>query len=266
MVGMLLGSAAVVEYSCTGKLVTVLTNYPQIIMVAATPALSEMWASGRRHGLLDTVVALMLLMLTVSGLIACLVLSVNSAFVAWWVGPEQFGGSLLTWLFALLLVLRHLNITLIYGLLAFGGERRISITNMIEGSVALALSLALIPLIGALGAVCGALIAVAAVSLPANVRALGRAAGITPMALVGHMSPWGWRFVLMAMASAAVPWLWHPAGAHALVTAAAGVAGMYSVVMAAGLRQGPLGTYVAPRLGRYLPPRLQWIIALSPGS
>ena len=45
VIGALLGPAAVVPYACTGKLVTLLANQPQLFMQTALPALSELRAS-----------------------------------------------------------------------------------------------------------------------------------------------------------------------------------------------------------------------------
>jgi O-antigen/teichoic acid export membrane protein len=123
MIGSLLGAQSVVLYSCTSKLTSVLANHPQLVMASATPALSELWAAGRRERLVELVTALTLAMLCLSGLIVCLTLALNEGFVTWWVGRQQFGGGALTLLLAGQLVLRHWNIALIYGLVAFGLER-----------------------------------------------------------------------------------------------------------------------------------------------
>ena len=47
VIGALLGPEAIVPYACTGKLVTLLANQPQLFMQMALPALSELRASGR---------------------------------------------------------------------------------------------------------------------------------------------------------------------------------------------------------------------------
>jgi len=258
LIGAVLGAAAVVEYSCTGKLVMVLANYPQIIMVSATPALSEMWAAGRREGLRETSTALTLLTLSVSGLIACLVIGLNAGFVSWWVGPEQYGGLPLTWLFAVQLILRHWNITLIYGLLAFGHERRISVTNMIDGVVSVGAGLWLISIFGAEGAVLGSLLAVTTVSLPANLGALARATESTPGRIAGGLWPWASRFMLVAAGCAALSVQWPPPPRFGvLATLAVSIGLIYTLVVGHGLWHGPLGVYGRPRLLRLLPPRFR---------
>ncbi len=265
LVGALLGSAAVVEYSCTGKLVMVLANYPQIIMASATPALSELWAAGRRDALRGTTAALTLLTLSVSGLIACLVVGLNAGFVSWWVGPEQYGGLQLTWLFAAQLILRHWNVTLIYGLLAFGGERRISVTNMVDGLVSITAGLSLIPVLGAEGAVLGSLLAVVTVSLPANLRALARVTDSTPWQIARSLWPWASRFLLVAGGCAVLSLRWPPPPTVGALSVLAGsIALIYAVSMTHALWHSPLGVYARPRLLHYVPLRFRPAQASSP--
>jgi O-antigen/teichoic acid export membrane protein len=263
LLGAVLGTGAVVQYSCTGKLAAVLSNHPQLIMQAATPALSEMRAGGRRDHLLSASVALMLAMLCVSGLVACVILALNGSFVRWWVGGEQYAGHLLTVLFALHLVVRHLNITFIYGLFCFGQERRISITNLADGALSLAAGLALIPLIGPAGAIVGSLAAVLVVSLPANLLALASETGTTPWTLASHVWPWLWRFGLLAAGAAAVPVVWTPSSVPAMVGVGAGICVIYAAAMLQGLSDGPLGRYARPRVLGLLP--LGWRLRLSSG-
>jgi O-antigen/teichoic acid export membrane protein len=242
-----------VQYSCTTKLATVLSNHPQLIMQAATPALSEMRAASQRDRLVEASLALTLAMLTVSGLVACLILALNTAFVAWWVGPAQYGGYALTALAAVHLVVRHLNVTFIYGLFCFGRERRISITNLVDGLVTIAAALVLLPLAGPSGAVLGSLGAVMVVSLPSNLAALARETATTPVEWLRKLLPWLSRFVALAAASALVPVVWSPAGIVSLVLSGLAVTAVYALVMMQGLSNGPLGAFVRPRLAALLP-------------
>ena len=86
VIGMLLGPAAIVPYACTGKLVTLLANQPQLFMQTALPALSELRASVPQARLFQVSTSMSQLLLMCSGAIACVVLTVNEAFVSWWVG------------------------------------------------------------------------------------------------------------------------------------------------------------------------------------
>ena len=263
LLGAVLGTGAVVQYSCTGKLAAVLSNHPQLIMQAATPALSEMRAASRRDHLLNASVALMLAMLCVSGLVACVILALNGSFVHWWVGGEQYAGHTLTVLFAVHLVVRHLNVTFIYGLFCFGQERRISITNLLDGALSLAAGLTLIRVLGPAGAVVGSLAAVLIVSLPANLLALARETGTTPWALGSQVWPWLWRFGILASGSAALPLVWTPAGVPAMVAVGTGISAIYTAAMLQGLSNGPLGVYARPRVLGLLP--LGWRLRFSSG-
>ena len=260
MVGSLLGAQSVVLYSCTSKLTSVLANHPQLVMASATPALSELWAAGKRERLVELVTALTLAMLCVSGLIVCLTVALNQGFVTWWVGPQQFGGGTLTVLLATQLVLRHWNIALIYGLVAFGLERRVSITNLVDGAVSVVLGLVLIPVIGPAGPVVGSLVAVATTSLPFNLVALAARTEVTPASWVRGLAPWGWRVVTLGTASAMLPLIWVPSTAIGLAVAAAGVSAIYLATMAHGLRHSPLAPFVAARLAPMFP-RLAWLRA-----
>jgi O-antigen/teichoic acid export membrane protein len=253
LVGSVLGAGTVVQYACTSKLATVLSNHPQLIMQAATPALSEMRAANRRDQLLDASVALMLAMLTVSGLVACVILALNGSFVTWWVGREQFGGHVLTMLVALHLIVRHLNVTLIYGLFCFGQERRISLTNLADGAVSIGTGILLIALAGQSGAVIGSIIAVVTVSIPANLRALARETATTPTRMASDIWPWLWRFLVLAGACAAMPMIWAPNTVPRMIAAGTGVTLLYGLAMFQGLSQGPLGAYTRPRMTRLLP-------------
>ena len=77
VIGALLGPAAVVPYACTGKLVTLLANQPQLFMQTALPALSELRTSAPRARLFQVSTSMSQLLLLCSGAIACVVLTVN---------------------------------------------------------------------------------------------------------------------------------------------------------------------------------------------
>jgi O-antigen/teichoic acid export membrane protein len=253
MLGAILGPHAVVLYSCTSKLTSVLANHPQLIMNAAIPALSEHWAAGRRERLVELVTALTLAMLTASGLIVCLTLALNYGFVSWWVGDSQFGGGTLTALLALQLVVRHWNVTLIYGLLAFGLEKRVSIMNLADGIVTVIVGLALIPAVGVAGPVIGSIVAVLATSLPFNLVALAGRTEIGVTSWLRPLWPWAWRLAALGLAASGVSAFWAPTGVIGLSVAGAAVTVVYAAVMAHGLRRSALAPFVSSRLAPWLP-------------
>src|ERR1700722_11506874 len=144
IIGAVLGPAAAVPYYCTEKLVGVLGNQPQVIMQSAGPALSELRTGEPRERLLRACTALTEAMLMVSGAVACIVIAVNQGFVRWWVGGGQYGGLGLTAVLVVMMLLRHWNTTAVYAIFAFGHERRISITALLDGVLTIAAAIVLI--------------------------------------------------------------------------------------------------------------------------
>ncbi|HEX6209191.1 MAG TPA: hypothetical protein VF136_00345, partial [Methylomirabilota bacterium] len=226
---------------------------PQLLMQAATPALNEMRSAGNRARLAEATAALTLAMLVVGGGVAAVVLAVNRAFVEWWVGPAQYTGTLVTVLLVVTMLVRHWNVTAIYGMFCFGHERLISIRNLVDGVLSVAAIAALVPAIGFAGVPLGSLLAVLAASLPWNLGTVARSLDLPVRALVGPLWPWLWRFLLFAPASAAMAVVWSPQTFVQLAATSAGVAGLYAAVMAWGLANTPLGRYVRPRLAALWP-------------
>jgi O-antigen/teichoic acid export membrane protein len=259
IVGSLLGTSSVVLYACTSKLTTVLANQPQLIMVSAMPALSELWAGRQRERLLELVSALTLAMLTISGLVACLTLAVNEGFVTWWVGAAQYGGATLTLLLAIQLLLRHWNITLIYGLVAFGLERRVSITNLVDGVASIALSVLFIRRLGPVGAVLGSIVAVLVTSLPANLVGLARRTETSPWIWCRSLLPWAARLAPLALLSFVIARVWPPTALWQLVAVTLAVSATYALVMVVGLRKTPFGAFIRPRMEAIFGPRVAWL-------
>ena len=67
VVGTLLGPEAIVPYACTGKLMTMLANQPQLFMQMALPALSELRGAAARERLFEVSRSMTQLMLLASG-------------------------------------------------------------------------------------------------------------------------------------------------------------------------------------------------------
>ena len=151
IVAWMFGPVTVVPYACTQKLISVLSNQPQILTQAAAPALSELRMGADRGKFLSVTSSLSLALMIGSGAVLVVVLAVNRAFVSWWVGADQYGGATLTALFGVAMVVRHWNVALVYALFSFGHERRISLTTVADGIVSLALSLALARTVGVIG-------------------------------------------------------------------------------------------------------------------
>jgi O-antigen/teichoic acid export membrane protein len=252
LIGKMLGPAAVVPYSCTGKLVTVLTNHPYLLMQAAAPALSEMRTAERRERLAEVTTALTRAMLILSGAVTCLIAAVNQGFVSWWVGPGQFGGWWLTLALVLSMLLRHLNTTAVYSLFAFGYERRISLTTLGDGAVTLAASAVLVWRYGLIGAPFGSMLGVAAVSLPANFITLSRETGVTPIHMVWELRGWAVRFVLASVVCVAIGRVIQPETFWPLAMTGALAAVVYAGLMLPLALEPPLGAYVRKALAPFV--------------
>jgi O-antigen/teichoic acid export membrane protein len=244
ILGLLLGPVAVVIYACTGKLVAVLANQPQVLTQAAAPALAELRTAGTPDRLREVSTALTQAMLFVSGLIVCAVLASNRAFVTWWVGPQQFGGLRLTVLLAVLMLLRHWSTTMVYTLFAFGRERRIALTSVADGLLTTAGAFLLVRPFGVEGAPIASLVGVCFVSLPLNLRALRSDLGINWRQVFAWWD-WGWRFLLAAAGAVLLALLTAP-GSFVHAAGAAAIAVMaYLLLTIKPVLASPLGPFVA---------------------
>jgi hypothetical protein len=188
--------------------------------------------------------------LAVSGLVACVVLAVNGGFVTWWVGPDQYGGMVLTVLLLSAMIVRHFNTTNVYALFCFGLERRLALTGLADGVATLALSYGLVKVFGIPGAPIGAMAGVLLVSAPLNMAALSRETGVPRQRIVTTLGPWLWRFVVLAtIAGMAGVWI-RPSSFPLLALMGAASALMYTLAVVAPLLRSPAGAYLRPLLAR----------------
>lgn len=248
LIGKLFGPAAVVPYVCTGKMIGVLANQPQILMASAMPAISQMRAAESRARVAEVCVALGQAMLLLSGAVVCVVLAVNQGFVALWVGAAQYGGFWLTALLVLNMLLRHWDLTVAHSLLCFGYERRLCVTALLDGVVSIGLVVLLLWMYGLPGAPLGQILGTCLVSLPLNLSALAAESGRTRWEMLRPLVPWFVRFVLLASASGALARAWTPEGFVPIALTAAAVGLVYAAVMFPVALREPLGNYVRPHL------------------
>lgn len=248
ILGRALGPLVVVPYACTGKLVNLLSNQPSMLMQMAEPALSELRASATRPQVFVASSALSQIVMLASGGVACLVIVLNEGFVTWWVGSMQFGGTTLTLLMALCMLLRHLNVSASYTLFCFGYERWLAVVGLTDGLVTVSLSFLLVRAVGPYGAVLGSIVGAVVVSLPANLRALARESEVGMVEVLRPLGPWFWRFGVIGSAGLASAWFWHPAGFWELFATGAAITAAYAAVMIPLLRRSPLHAYITPLL------------------
>jgi O-antigen/teichoic acid export membrane protein len=248
IVGLILGPLAVVPYACTGKLISVLANQPQLMMQSAFPGLSEMRTAESQKRLFEVCTTLSFAMMILSGGIVCVVLMVNEGFVYWWVGGNQYGGFVLTAALIAAMLLRQWNQSWLYPLLCFGRERRISITNLLDGLTTAGLTLALVWLWGARGAPVASITGVCLVSLAGNLHALSGELKVSAVSLMKIFYPWLWRFAIAALATGIAAKFWVPRTLVMLTLATLFTSTAYLLLMFPLLLGDDLGRYVKPRL------------------
>jgi O-antigen/teichoic acid export membrane protein len=252
ILGWVLGPVAVVVYVCTSKAVSLLANQVYLLATTADPALCEVRAGGSREHVGRVSAALSQLTLLASGLVAAVVLATNEGFVGWWVGPEQYGGNALTaWLLAAMLA-RHLTFTLCHLLYCFGREKALALLLLADGVVVVGGVVALVALLGPVGAPLGSLLGVCLVTLPGCLVLLARDAGVTPLALLRCHFPWMWRFAALVLALAALGQVWRPRDLPGLAITGLGVGLAYALVMLPMSLRSQLGPYLRPRLTQVL--------------
>jgi O-antigen/teichoic acid export membrane protein len=250
----LLGAGAVVPYAITGKLISVLANQPSTVIQSALPGISEIRGSSDIARLKRVASALGQAMLIVSCVVFCVVLVVNEAFVDWWGVPNNpYAGDLLTGLLLLAMVIRHANFSIVLTLFSLGGEKRISLTTLADGLVTVAGAIVLVPRLGLVGAPIASLLGASFVSLPANLKGLSLRAGVPVIEWLRPLWGWTWRFVLLAIAAALAARRTIPPTLFGLAATTIAVSVVVLAVMAPVALRPPLGTYLAPRLGRFRP-------------
>ena len=246
VLGAVLGPAATVPYACTAKLITVLSNHPQLLMQAAGPALAEMRSSVPRAQLARVALALTRAMLILSGGVACFVLAANRPFVDWWVGAEQFAGMRLTLLLLAAMLCRHFATTMTYALFSFGHERRLSLTAITDGVVTLVVTAFLVSFtgLGLISAPIGSLAGVLLVTIPACGIALARELEVTPLALLSSQRGWAIRFAVASTITFLAARFLEGYGTAGLVGIAVQAAIVYAALMWPLALEAPLGPYV----------------------
>lgn len=248
IVGRMFGPAAIVPYTCTGKLTTVLANYPQHIMRAAEPGLSQMRVAESRRRVKQVVDALALSMLIASGFVTVVCLAVNPSFVQWWVGKSFFSGRLLTALFGASMMLRHINVAAIYTLFALGQEKAVAWASFADGIVSTVLSIVFAwALHSPLGVVIGSIASTACILAFANGPRLARQLGVGFKELIQPLRSWMWRMVLVGIAATFAGRFANQAGGFArLVLLTVLVGGAYLLWMLPVIRNSALEPYTRP--------------------
>jgi O-antigen/teichoic acid export membrane protein len=193
------GPAAVVPYSCSTKLQSVLANQPQVILQAAQPGLTQLRATADRAHLGRVIGTLAQAMLMLSGAVGMVVIAVNQGFVTRWVGPKQYLGFWFSVLISIGMLLRHLNTTSVYSLFCFGRERFISIVGFADSVCFAVLTFVFLRWFGVIGIPLASIGSVLLVSLPLNFRELRRVTGESMARQFGPVREWLIPFAILAL-------------------------------------------------------------------
>lgn len=244
----------VAVYACTAKMATMATQIAWIVPDAGLVGLAQVAGEGHGTQRVRGLVAMMLrLHLLLAGGAACVLLAVNPAFVAWWVGPTLFGGvHLSTWL-----ALGVMTASLAHGLLAaasvLGHRLRVGVLTLASGGAQVALAWMLGRRWGLPGIAAASLVSALLIVIPSGVVALRPATAMTTSSLWSEIvRPWAVRLGPLGLLSGVAGW-WHQtlglAGAAPL-TACLGLAYLWHMrPLYAGL---PVDVPIGPRLSGWL--------------
>ena len=100
-----------------------------------------------------------------------------------------------------------------------------------------------------MGAALGLIAATLTVSLPANLRALGREMGTTPVAFLTFWKGWALRLAALLACAGIAAVAVAPGGWWAVALTVLAVTVVYVIVMAPEIARPPLGPMLAARLG-----------------
>jgi O-antigen/teichoic acid export membrane protein len=248
LVGTLLGPTAVIVFACTRRLINVATFQVDGMMSVAGPALSELRTADCHDRLVHASTALGQLMLTASGLVACVLIMINQGFVAWWVGAESFGGATLTILLLSGMVLRHFAYALSQILLCLGHERALAWIILADGAFVVVTTACLATWCGLLAVPVASILGAALVGLPLFLFLLCRAPSFAIGQFLGAYVPWAWRFAVLASGLSWLSMLWVPEGLLQLALSAVAVTVVYTGLMLPALVRTPLWGYIQPRI------------------
>jgi O-antigen/teichoic acid export membrane protein len=224
------GPSAVVPYSCSIKLTSVLANQPQVILQAAQPGLTQLRATADPSHISQVIGSLSQAMLMLSGGVACAVIAINGGFVRHWVGANQYLGFVFTLLIAFSMLARHWNTSTIYTLFCFGKERYISIIGLIDGGCFVLLMYLLVRRWGVIGIPIASTASACLISLPCNIRVLSQVTSVSWWEQITPVRKWFVPFAFAASIAWAANFMIKPSTYPACAFTALGVLAIYSAL------------------------------------
>jgi hypothetical protein len=133
-----------------------------------------------------------------------------------------------------------LNLGVGYTLYSLGYERHLAVTAIADGVVTLLLMAPLVSTLGLTGAMLAPIVGVGVISLPSNVRALAREAGVSPLEILHPLTSWAARCGVLAVPIIAAATFLVPAPGW-LAVAALVIVGAYIAAMMPILTVPPIG-------------------------
>jgi O-antigen/teichoic acid export membrane protein len=197
VVAWVLGPVATVAYSCTTKLVAVVTTHCYSIGLASQPALAQLRAAGDRGRLENALRAVGMATLVLSGAVAIGMVAVNRAFVTAWVGADQYAGPTVTLLAVAAMLARHLAFSWWNAAYVLGYERRLCGVLVADGLVTVALMAGGAALVGLPGVLLGSLAGAVLVYLPTGLFAVAGALGVPAARVLGWVGSWAAAFAVV---------------------------------------------------------------------
>jgi O-antigen/teichoic acid export membrane protein len=140
----LLGTAAVTPYAVATKLCVFATGLCLKIPGVVFPSLSEVFSSGQVDLIQQYFLRLSRLFIRLGILAVLLIVTVNERFIDLWLGPELYGGFLLTALLAYSVLRDVFAKGIAVFLYSSGDMRGLGLLSLLEGSLGVALSLFLV--------------------------------------------------------------------------------------------------------------------------
>jgi O-antigen/teichoic acid export membrane protein len=241
---------AAVIYSCTAKLTAVLVNPPQMVLQLSQPAMSEVAGQQDARRFLAVFGAVSQAVLIASGGLALLVWAANETFVTWWVGEAQFGGPAVTAALVIAFTLRHVAVSLNYAAFCLGGERRLSLTVVSEGVVAVVLGFVLVNTIGMAGAAIGAALAAILINIPMNAITVASRLGVPVRRVLASHGAWV-RQLALALAVLGTCTLLAPEWPEHPILRVTVALPVYAAAMVPLLFRDPLAPYVPSLLSYF---------------
>ncbi len=242
-------------FAVTSRLGLLLMQISWTLPDAASVGLAQLNAEGNRERVGEVVATLLRMNLLAAGFVACGVLAGNWGFVAMWVGPDLFGGSLLNGIFALDVIV----LTVIHGLVVpaavLGSRVKIGVVTLVNGVLHIGLAVCLGRAWGLVGIAAATAISGLVTSAPVGFQLLVRTTPLTARDLRRQVFvPWLLRVVPCGAVAVALGLslvrAMHGGAHHRMAALGAGVVAggvvalVYLLGMRSWLRELPFGERV----------------------